>query len=141
MKYGAFLLLATIMFAGSASATVYRCEHGGTVNYSDQPCPGGRPVTVDAPASDSKAARLQAENDKKTLQNLEKERQRQEAQEARERRQAQKQIAAREKKCGTLERRKRWAAEDAASAVGKSAEKAKRKARRATEAYEAECRS
>ncbi|HEX7646588.1 MAG TPA: hypothetical protein VF450_04165 [Noviherbaspirillum sp.] len=74
------------------------------------------------------------------LAQLESERRKQEQKEEKAIKKSARIRAALERKCATLDRRRKWAAEDAASAAGKSAEKVKRKAHRAEELFEAECK-
>jgi hypothetical protein len=128
-------LFATTDFAEAA----YRCENDGKISYSDAPCAGGKLIEgPGASPADPTSTRRLAEQ-KRELHRLEAQRHKQEASEEKEQRQAARASAARHKKCGSLERRKRWAQEDAASASGKSADKTKRRARRVSEQYEAEC--
>ena len=75
------------------------------------------------------------------LDRLENDRHKKELKEEKDRQKASRIQATKQRKCASLERRKKWAAEDATAAYGKSAEKAKRRARRADEVFEAECRA
>jgi hypothetical protein len=139
-------LLFTLMIAGVigqpvSAFAIYKCEGNGTVTYSDSPCPGGKPLDIGSiPPSDLADARRRADQEKQALSRIENERRKQEVREEKERRKSARARAALERKCAALERRRKWAAEDAASAAGKSAEKAKRKARRAEELFDAECK-
>lgn len=140
----ALLLCATAgAFALSTPAfAIYKCEANGTVTYSDAPCPGGKLLDIgESSPHDAADAQRRAAREKQALARIESERRKQEAKEETERRKSARAHASRERKCASLERRRKWAAEDAASATGKSADKAKRKARRAEEVFEAECRA
>jgi hypothetical protein len=129
-----FFLLSTPAFA------VYKCEANGKITYSDMPCNGEKMFDISHSTTDNSAnAKQQLAQEKKLLTQLEKERHKREAQEAREQQRAAKVYASKQKNCAQLARRKKWADEDVASATGKSAEKVKRKARRLSEQYDAEC--
>jgi hypothetical protein len=93
--------------------------------------------TPGIPQADDSASRIARE--KKMLKQLEKERHKREAVEDRERKISARAGAARQKKCDKLARRQKRAFEDVAASVGKANEKAKLKARRITEDYEAAC--
>lgn len=139
-------LLFTLAIAGAIAQpgialAVYKCEANGGVTYSDVPCPGGKQLDInDASPPNTADARQRAAREKQALNRIESERRKQELQDEMERKKSARTRAALERKCASLERRRTWAAEDAASAAGKSAEKAKRKARRAEELFEAECK-
>jgi len=137
------LLSALLLSLAIPAFAVYKCAAEGKVSYSDAPCAGGRTIDVDAaPTAGSTAqSRNQLEQQKAELKRLENARYREESHQAELRKAAARASAAREKKCTTLARRKKWASEDAAMAVGKSAEKARRKARRAEETWQDECGS
>jgi len=132
-----FLLVSFSMPA----LAIYKCESAGTTTYSEAPCPGGKlmdlgdmPNEADAPKSSQQTAK-----EKKELARLENARHKSEAAEEKVKRQAARAAAARERKCASLAQRKNWLQEDAAKASGKSAEKAKLKARRMAEKYRLEC--
>jgi hypothetical protein len=136
------LLLSIFVCASAPAFAIFKCESGGKVTYSDTNCSGGRVLDVNgAPATDAPKAVRQAEQEKKSLKRLESEQRKQTAQEDRARQRIARTEAMRRQKCTSLERRQRWADEDAAHATGKSAERAKRKARHATEQYQDECRT
>lgn len=134
-------LLASPALASPALAA-YKCESAQGLTYSDTPCPGGKQVVLDqgsVNAADSKQALQRAAQEKKELKELESARHKREANEEKEQKKTAKQVAAQRKKCSALAQKRKWSEEDAASAPLKSTEKAKRKARRATEKYELEC--
>lgn len=138
------LLLVLLSFSAPALA-VYKCESGGKVVYSDTPChDGGAPgsmkeIAITAPSPDTGTAQQKLAHDKEKLRDLEARRQKQEAIEEKERQKIFKANQAKKKKCADLALRSKWANEDAATARAKSAEKAKRAARRVAEKYELEC--
>lgn len=140
MRATPHLIWAAILCLSTPAFAVYKCESNGHVTYSDSSCPGGRQLDI-PPAPDSAEARQRAVQEQQALKRLENERRKAELQEAKGRQQAANRQAARRRKCASLERRKKWAAEDAATTYIRSAEKAKRKARRAEETFEAECRT
>ena len=133
------VLLAAAGFSRPAAA-LNKCESNGKVIYTDQPCADGKIIRYDTPAkNDHLAAERRLAADKRELQRVETERHREEAKAEREHARMVKAAVAGKKKCDALARRKRWADEDAASSVGKAADKAKRKARRAEEHFQEEC--
>lgn len=136
-------LLFSVFIAASAPAlAIYKCESGGKIGYSDAPCPNGRKLDVDhAPPPDAQSAKDQARRDKAALRRIDAEKRKLEAREEKEHRRAAHASAAREKKCKTLAMRSKWADQDAASAIGKSAHKAKLKASRLAEQFATECDS
>ena len=138
------LLISLLLFTCSLPAlAVYKCEAGGTVSYSDLPCSTGKSSVIGtghntigiepAPAD----ARL--EQQKAELQRLQETRRRREAQDEKTAQKMAKARAAQQKKCAKLTLQQKWREEDAAMAVGKSAEKARQKARRMAEAVQLEC--
>jgi hypothetical protein len=135
------LLISVLLSISVPALAAYKCESGGKVTYSDTPCEGGKMVSAgDSPSSSETAkASRQAEQDKLKLKRIENGRHKQEVQEERERQQAARANAVKRSKCAALERRAKWSNEDAARATGKNANKAKLKARRTSEHYEAEC--
>lgn len=136
-----FLVIAGFVAASGTAQAVYKCESDGKVSYSDTPCAGGKKLDVaDAPATEAADARRRAAQEKRELARLEEARRKQQLQDERDRKKAAHARTSLERKCASLERRRKWAAEDAASAAGKSADKAKRKARRAEETFDAECK-
>lgn len=132
-----FLLVSFSMPA----LAIYKCESAGSVTYSQTPCPGGKLMDiVDQPnEADAAKSRQQTEKEKKELARLENARHKSEAAEQRAKLQAARAAAARDRKCASMAQRKNWAQEDAAKASGKSADKAKLKARRMAEKYQLEC--
>jgi len=132
-------LLSLLVLLSTPAFAIYKCEKNGTVSYSDEACPGGTTFTPQtAPAGDSGAAKRQLAHEEKELKQLERERHKQESEQEREAKQVARAQSAKQRKCSNLARRTKWAHEDA---TGKSAEKVKRKARRAEEQYDAECRA
>lgn len=138
------LLISLLLLACPFSAmAVYKCESGRSVSYSDMPCTGGKSSTIDT-AHNSVGPEAAAENpglesQKTTLQQLERTRHRREAREEKQAQKIARVRAARQKKCAGLAQRQKWREEDAAQAVGKTAERTRLKARRMAEAYRLEC--
>ena len=132
-----------ILFSTPPAHAVYKCEDKGQVTYRDEPCKGGKVLNVQgeqtAATPEQLAAQERAAREKRELTRLEKERREKEAIEEREMQKAAKAQAAKQKKCRTLELKKKWAEQDAAAATGKSVEKARRNAVRKAEKYEVEC--
>jgi hypothetical protein len=134
------LLSALLVSLSMPAFAIYKCEADGKIAYSDAPCAGGRTIDVgNAAPVNTAQSRHALVQQKAELKRLESTRHKQEDQEAKLRRTAAHADATRQKKCASLARRKKWANEDAATATGKSAEKTRRKARRAQETYQEEC--
>lgn len=135
------LLISLLALVSSPALAVYKCESGGATSYSETPCPGGKAIDVSDRAAPAAAAQaqLQAARDKKELARLENARHKREAIEEKEQQRQARAYAARQKKCLSLAQRSKWATEDAAKAVGKSAAKLKLKAHRLDEKYALEC--
>lgn len=139
------LLISLLLLACSFPAmAVYKCETGRSVSYSDIPCTGGKSSTLDTAHNTVGPEPEAAENpglerQKTTLQQLERTRHRREAREEKEAQKIARVRAARQKKCAGLAQRQKWREEDAAQAVGKTAERTRLKARRMAEAYRLEC--
>jgi hypothetical protein len=139
------LMLAFLVSLSTPALAIYKCESDGKISYSDSPCVNGKSVRFEEPPHsaplppDAANARQQATRDKNELKRLENERERQEAQEDKERRKLVQADAAKRKKCSELALQQKWAEEDASAASGKSAEKAKRNARRKAEKLQMEC--
>ena len=134
------LIWASILCLSTPAFAVYKCESNGHVTYSDSPCPGGRELVI-PPAPDSAEANKRAAQEQQAFNRLENKRYKAELKEEKDQQQAARRQVARQRKCASLERRKKWAVEDAATTYTRSAEKARRKARRAEEIFEAECRT
>lgn len=140
-----FAIIPLLIYSTSASA-IYKCEEQGKVVYTDAKCENGKVTTVDTTNSHiSKTALNEAaergKHEKATLKQLESARRKDEAAEEKAR---QKQLRASEalrKKCQAMALKVKWSEEDAASATGKSAEKARRVALRQNEKYRTECGS
>ena len=134
------LLVAALALCATPVFAIYKCEADGKIAYSDAPCAGGKLLDLPAPAvTTSPEDKRRLSQEKSTLKRLEKERHRREAKEQSELLSANRASATRQKKCDTLARRQKRAAEDVSRSTGKANEKAKFKARRITEDYEAEC--
>jgi hypothetical protein len=141
------LLIPFLLSFSMPALAIYKCESGGKVSYRDSPCPSGK-VTIfpdktddNATAANAAKAKRQLTEQKNEAARLEKARHRREAIEEKEQRRADKIAAAKRKTCASLARHKKWSDEDAAAANGRAADKAKIKARRANEKYEAECKA
>jgi hypothetical protein len=136
---GKLLLLMMLGLAAPAWA-VFKCEAGGRIAYTDTPCEGGKELEVGTAApADTTSATRQAAQEKRQLKTLERERHKREAADERALKKASSESAARHKKCAAHALRQKHANEDVARTTGIANEKARRKARRITEAYEAEC--
>lgn len=134
------LLFVVALSSAAPAFAIYKCESDGSVRYSDMPCPDAKVLDVRSVSpADTADAHQQAVRDRKKLKQLEDARHKSERQEEKERRSAARAEATAHKACTRLALRKKWADEDAASATGKSAVNAKRKARRAEERYQTEC--
>ncbi|RJG00740.1 DUF4124 domain-containing protein [Noviherbaspirillum sedimenti] len=138
------LLISLLLLACPLPAlAIYKCETGGAVSYRDTPCPGGKSSTIDTAHNtvgpEPQSADPALERQKMELQQLEQTRHRREARDDKAAQKAAKARAARQKKCDGLAQRQKWREEDASMAVGKTAEKARLKARRMAEAYQLEC--
>lgn len=134
-------LLCLLVSSSLPALAIYRCEAGGKVSYSDQPCANGRLVDIkaeDAPRDAGKAAAALSQ-DKARLRELESDRRRREDKEESERKAVARANFAKRNRCRVLEQRKNWATEDVATASGRTQEKAKRKMRRVSEQFEGEC--
>lgn len=136
------LLLGLILTPITPAFAVYKCESGGKVIYSDSACPGGKLLDIDKLSDeDAAAARQRAKQDRQTLERITAEQERARSREDKAQRRLARANAAQRKKCDSLARRQKWAEEDAAAATGKSSVRARRKAERAAETYQAECGS
>ncbi|CAN5173532.1 hypothetical protein BH11PSE11_BH11PSE11_36210 [soil metagenome] len=139
------LTLCGLIFSSSSALAIYKCDSGGSVTYTASPCADGKgidlgsKVTIRPSEADNALAAKQSAQEKTELTRLENTRHKREAIEAREQRRAAKANAAKQKKCQSLAQRRKWAAEDAAKATMKAAEKAKLKLRRLDEKIELEC--
>ncbi len=137
------VLLVSLTFPGSALA-IYKCESGGQTVYSDTPCHNGKTermqeITVNTAATDAALAQKQAQQDKQELQRLQQERHKQEKVDALQQEKRNKASAAKKQKCAESAQRVKWANEDAASASGKTVERARQKARRTAEKHHLTC--
>jgi hypothetical protein len=140
--------LVVLLLLNSAPAlAIYKCEAGGKITYSDAPCLGAKVKELaeatgnSVSPADATHAKQQLVREKSEAARLEKARRQREAVDEKERRQAAKSAATRKRNCAVLAQRKKWSDEDAAAASGRSAEKARLKARRMTEKYEAACKT
>ena len=136
------VLLSLLVLICAPALAVYKCESGGTITYSDEPCRGGKVLELDNPASGktpASSAEHQAALDKREVRRLEKERHQREAIESKEQQRVAYVNATRQKRCASLALQKKWSEEDAAAATGRSVDRAMRKAQHSAEKYEAEC--
>ncbi len=140
------LLPIVLALCASPVLAAYKCEANGKTTYSDEPCPGGKQVDLkNTPGGsisdeDRKRATRQSAHDKAELKRLEKEREKRDAAAEKEQKKSAKEQKQQTKKCTKLSMRKKWAEDDAAASMGKSSEKAKRRAHRLAEQYVIECR-
>lgn len=135
------ICLLVLALNSAPALAAYKCESGGKISYGDEPCRSGTTVALPEPpgGDDAAQAKMRAAREKREAERLENARHKREAAEEKLRTRIAKADAARRKKCQSLAMSRKWSEEDAAAATGKSAEKAKRKARRKAEQYEAEC--
>jgi hypothetical protein len=142
------VLAVCAMSQTALAQAVYKCTIAGTVEYRDQPCPGGVgttlrvPVASAAPVASIDTARREREREREAALQAEKLRLAREVQterlaraEARERRSADTQ----RRKCAKLRLHAKWANEDRAHLGGAKAEAARLKARRDAEVLAVEC--
>ena len=146
MRRAASALVALLLlFATAPASAIYKCESNAGTSYSDLPCPGGQRLTIDAAAasaddnSDNSDGKRRLAREKAELKQLQATRHKQEAAARKQQQKARKAYEAKRKKCATLALRLKWAREDAADAGLKKAAGARRKARRAEQAYQAAC--
>ena len=134
------LLLLFMLGAATPAWSIFKCEADGKVSYTDTPCDGGKFIeaATTAPADATHAIR-QATQEKRQLKVLERERHKREAAEERDLKKASRESAARHRKCAAHARRQKLANQDVARSTGIANEKARRKAQRITEDYEAAC--
>jgi hypothetical protein len=138
------------MSQAALAQAVYKCTIAGTVEYRDQPCPGGGGETLRVPAAsmapvaspDTARREREREREREAALQAEKLRLAREVQterlaraEARERRSADTQ----RRKCAKLRLHAKWANEDRAHLGGAKAEAARIKARRDAEVLAVEC--
>lgn len=137
----AALLLALLMCCSAPAFALYKCGSNGKITYSDQPCTKGQTLHTFEPsaATESAYSPQQLAADKAKVHLLERARHQREAKEERAERQASRAAAKHRTNCQALALHQRWAQEDARQAAGKSAEKARIKARRSTEKYQLSC--
>ncbi len=138
------LLLVLLSAISTPALAIYKCQSGDRTVYSDIPCYNSKTtdmkeIDIATPSTDAGAAQQKLAQDKKELQRLESVRKKQEAADERAYRKTAKANEAKKKKCTQSALRKKWADEDVANAHPKSAERAKRAARRVTEKHELEC--
>jgi hypothetical protein len=139
------LLLSLLVSISAPALAIYKCESNGKVTYSDEACRGGKVIELPEPtgktllSSDAASARRQVAHEKSEVKRLENERHKREAAEDKQQQRVARLHAVKQKKCASLAMRQKWSEEDAAAAIGKSAGKAKRRARRKAEQYENEC--
>lgn len=137
------LLIAILISLSAPALAAYKCESDGKTTYGDAPCPGGKEIDINDPASPSEASKIrqQTAQENKKVKQLENARHKREASDEREQQRVARAYAAKKHQCASLAQRQTWIHEDAAKAVGKAAVKAKLKARRADEKFQLECRT
>ena len=97
------------------------------------------PLSQTTTETDAQHARQRALQEKRALEKFEHDAQHAAQQAQKSQRQHAREIAIQQRLCTSLARQQKWRAEDAMHAGAKSAEKAKRQARRAAEKYAAQC--
>lgn len=132
--------LLVLMMLGLASPAwaVFKCDIDGRIVYTDTQCDGGKVIAVPAPV-DTALANQAGEKEKRKLKTLERTRHKREAADERALKKASTASAARHKKCAAHALRQKHANDDVSRTTGIANEKARRKAQRITEAYEADC--
>jgi predicted ribosome quality control (RQC) complex YloA/Tae2 family protein len=135
------LLLALLLSCSAPAFALYKCALDGKITYSDLPCTKGKTLDTFAPsaAAEPGDSRQRLASDKAEAHSLEQARHQREDKEEQQQRQAARAAASQHKKCQSLALHQRWTQEDARQAAGKAAEKARTKARRATEKYALSC--
>lgn len=139
------LLISLLLALHSPAFATYKCASDGKITYSDHPCQNGKSSELDdtenkPSETDIAKARQQNVEEKNKLKQLETARHKREAQQEKREQQIQKAVDARNKKCDSLVQKKEWAEEDVRRATGANLERAKLKARRATEKYKLACK-
>lgn len=143
---GVFVLAALVLLPAPAAAQVQRCEGAdGKPVYVSGPCPQGtRPIRslppTEAPsAAERKAAQQRAHKDAGKAAALERERKAEDLRIAREQQRSAAQAKKDDAHCRRLQTKLRHAQEDLAAAPLAKRADAQRRARRAEEAYAADC--
>lgn len=121
---------------------VYKCEADGKVSYGDSACADGKklPFSPETDAASASMAQKRLMSDKKEAERLSAIRHKEEAIQEKQAAKYRRIAASQQKKCLLMEQRLKWAEEDASKATGSSAEKSRRKAKRANEKYQLECK-
>lgn len=139
------LLTYALMMTAAPALAIYKCEYNGKIAYSDRPCIDGKTIElaekVTVTNADRRYAQKRLAQDKATTARIEKERRKREAAEEKEAKAAARIASAKQAKCSSLALRVKWSEEDAMQASGKSAPKAKIKAKRMQEQYEMQCKT
>lgn len=143
MKFLIVIAFTLLAHPTDEARAAYKCKNEGKTTYSDQPCTQGLQSRLDNLEKPNPAviaeALQQSKRERVQLKELGKQRAQTDAQYARQERKLLQEHAKKRKACRALERRKRWAEEDAAAASAKSVPSAQRKARRAGELFDEEC--
>ena len=138
------LLVLILSFAAAAPAlAVYKCERGGTTLYSDLPCPGGKDIALgntQVAADDAADAKARNAREKALVAGIDRQRASEAAAHEKQARAETRAAQAKQSRCATLAQRVKWAEQDAGAASAHSADKAKTKARRAVEQFDAQCK-
>lgn len=135
---------APFMLFSTSSFAIYKCEENGKITYSEEKCSSGKVSAIDTTnshltKSSADEAMTRSKREKAVLRELEEARRKEEVLKEKARQKALRSSEVLQKKCRTLAQKAKWSEEDAASAIGKSAEKSKRIAMRNREKYEADC--
>jgi hypothetical protein len=139
-----FLLVFVFLCAPfTVHAAAFKCLQDGKVTYGDQPCHEGQgklvPLSQTTTERDAQLARERAQQEKRALEKIEHDAQRDAQQAQKSQQHHAREIAAQNRLCSALAQHQKWREEDALRASPRSAEKAKRHARRAAEKYAAHC--
>lgn len=138
------LLTSSLLLLSQPAFAIYKCNNGEKISYRDTPCTDGKGTDITDQVQDKRSTAAtetmrRTSQQKQEAERLAAERHKREAQDDKARRIVARSTALKAKKCASLAQRVKWANEDAASASGKAAEKAKRKARRITDSYQVQC--
>ena len=134
------LLFATALVSAPALA-IYKCDSGGSVSYSDSPCPGGKlvPTTDSVSPAETARAEQRAKRQRDELGRIDAERRKTDAQELKNRNKLARAESSQTKKCAQLALRKKSTEDRVAEASKRSMAKARTKALHAADQYELQC--
>lgn len=143
-RFLALLAAAPLMLNSVSSHAIYKCEENGKIAYSEEKCSTGKASAIDTTnsrlsQSSADEAKMRSKREKESVHKLEEARRQDELRDERARQKAMRASEALQKKCHALALKAKWSEEEAASAIGKAADKSKRTAARNRENHEAQC--